>query len=452
MQEKGKILIVDDNSKMRETISMWLAEEGFETLQASNGLVGLEILKREPLDIALTDLVMPVMDGLAFVREARKCAPALSIIVITGNATIQSAITAIKEGAYDYMEKPLYPEKIKHYVTNLMNHKQVIHENEKLREALKGKNRLEGIIYKSAAMVRVVEIMHAVAPSDATVLITGESGTGKDLIANAIHKLSPRAKGPFIAVACAALPSTLLETELFGHEKGAFTGALELRRGRFEIANGGTIFLDEIGDVDEQTQLGLLRAIEEKEITRVGGGSSMRVNVRIVAATNKDLQAMVEEGRFREDLFHRLNVVTITLPPLRHRREEIPLLAEHFLKRYCAQNGKRTRGFTDETFKTLLDYHYPGNIRELEHMIERAVLLSKGEKIEAGDLAVIGINSSTGQDLTNPYIGKNLEEVEKTHILNTLEMVGGNRSKAARILGIDRTTIYNKLKVYGLLE
>ena len=431
-------------------MSSWLAEEGIEALTATNGREGLEILQERPLDIALTDLIMPVMDGIAFLQEAKKLNPSISVVMITGNASIQSAIAAIREGAYDYVEKPLVPEKIIRLVENLLNHHQVIDENLMLRKALKGKNKLEDLIYKSDSMSRIVKTIRAVAPSKATILILGESGTGKDLVARAIHSLSPWADGPFIAVACAALPSSLLETELFGHEKGSFTGAVERRQGRFEVADGGTLFLDEIGDINEQTQLGLLRAIEQKEITRVGGESPITVDVRIIAATNRDLPAMVQDGRFREDLYYRLNVVTLNLPPLRERREEIFLLAESFLRRYGSLYDKQIQGFSHEAFRLLLQYEYPGNVRELEHMIERATLLSTGSNIEKEDLAIPGGTPQDSHEAGSPFMGMDLKEMEKLHILKTLEMVDGNRSKAAKILGIERTTLYNKLKAYGL--
>ena len=450
MGSDDKILIVDDDIAIRDSIAAWLLEDGIEALTATSGREGLEILEEQPVDIVLTDLVMPEMDGLAFLREARKRNPAISVVVITGNATIRSAIEAIKDGAYDYVEKPLYPEKIKRIVENLLRHHRTIDDNRTLRKALRGKNRLDDLIYKSEAMARIVETLRAVAPSSATVLILGETGTGKDLVARALHNLSPRAKGPFVAVACAALPSSLLETELFGHEKGSFTGALDRRQGRFELAHEGTLFLDEIGDINEQTQLGLLRAIEEKELTRVGGESPIRVDVRITAATNRNLPAMVAEGSFREDLYYRLNVVTLDMPPLRRRREEILLLAESFLRRYCSQHEKRIRGFSHEALELLLRYDFPGNVRELEHMIERATLLARGAEIEPRDLAVPGTDQGDREEDHSPCVGKNLKEMERLHILDTLEMVDGNRSRAARILGIERTTLYNKLKSYGI--
>lgn len=450
MNESVKVLIVDDDTMIRDSISSWLADEGIEALTASSGTEGLEILQSQPVDIALTDLVMPGMDGLAFLQASKKLNPSISVVMITGNASIQSAIAAIKEGAYDYVEKPLVPEKIIRLVENLLNHHQMIDENSMLRKALKGKNKLEDMIYKSDSMAQIVQIIRSVAPSKATILILGESGTGKDLVARAIHSLSPWSKGPFIAVACAALPSSLLETELFGHEKGSFTGATERRQGRFEVAHGGTLFLDEIGDINEQTQLGLLRAIEQKEITRVGGESSITVDVRIIAATNRDLPTMVQDGRFREDLYYRLNVVTINLPPLRERREEIFLLADSFLRRYSSQYAKNIRGFSHDAFMLLLQHNYPGNVRELEHMIERAILLAAGSEIQKEDLAIPDTTPQGSQDPGSHYVGMNLKEMEKLHILKTLEIVDGNRSKAAKMLGIERTTLYNKLKTYRL--
>jgi DNA-binding NtrC family response regulator len=450
MKPPREVLIVDDEEIIRDSLAQWLESSGYEVHTAANGEEALKALSEHPVRVVLADLIMPIMDGITFVREAKKLYPKISVVIVTAHATIESAITAMREGACDYIQKPFCPEAVELLVANLSEHQELIEENKRLRRVLDEKTRLDQLIYKSPVMQRVAETIQAVAPSNATVLITGQSGTGKELVARALHNLSDRRDKPFVAVACTALPDSLLESELFGHEKGAFTGAVSQRKGRFEAADTGTIFLDEIGDISTKTQLSLLRAIETKDFTRVGGSKTLRTDVRVISATNRDLPALVEKGAFREDLYYRLNVVTIELPPLSARQEDIPLLAEHFLKKFAAeQNKPEVREFAPETMKALLARDYPGNVRELANTIEHAVLLTKDSTVEPENLP-----APRERDAGAPEVGFKtlpLKEMEKVHILRTLEHTGGNRSQAARILGIERTTLYNKLKSYGLV-
>ncbi len=351
----------------------------------------------------------------------------------------------MREGAYDYIEKPFCPEKAELLIDKLVEHQRLIEENISLHQRLEERYRFENIIAKSPKMQRVVELIKVVAKSNATVLITGDSGTGKELVARAIHSQSYRRDKPFIAVSCAALPESLLESELFGHEKGAFTGAYAQKKGKFEAANRGTLFLDEIGEMSANIQVHLLRVLEEKEFTRVGGNELIKVDVRVISATNKDLKKAVANGEFREDLYYRLNVVTIELPPLRERKEDIPLLAQHFLKKFAVENQKEITDFSPEATDFLLKYDWPGNVRELENAIERAVILAKDSCIDIADLP-----QENRLLAHSPPRGESLREVEKNHILNVLNETGGNYSEAARILGISRATLYNKIKEYGI--
>ncbi len=450
MKIPKRVLIVDDEEIIRDSLAQWLESSGYEVHTAANGREALEVLSRIPVRVVLADLVMPVMDGISFVREAKNLYPQISIVIITAHATIETAITAMREGACDYIQKPFCPEAVELLVANLSEHQELIEENERLRRVLDQKNRLDQLIYKSPIMQRVAETIQAVAPSNATVLITGQSGTGKELVARALHNLSSRKDNPFVPVACTALPDSLLESELFGHERGAFTGAVSRRKGRFEAANTGTIFLDEIGDISIKTQLSLLRVIETKEFMRVGGSETLKTDVRVISATNRDLPTLVERGDFREDLFYRLKVVAIELPPLRARQEDIPLLAQHFLKKFAVEQDKpEVCQFAPGAMKALLAHDYPGNVRELANIIEHAVLLAKNSVVEFEDLPIQ--QKREGQAPATTYENLPLKELERMHILKTLEQTGGNRSQTARILGIERTTLYNKLKSYGLM-
>jgi len=444
MKKKVKILVVDDEAIIRESLRDWLSDVGHQVLTAEDGFQALKMIEKEKPGIAIVDLVMPGMDGIELLKRAKEISPSIEVIIVTAYGSIPTAITAMKEGAYDYIEKPFCPEKAELLIERLVEHQGLLEENISLHQRLEERYRFENIIAKSPTMQQVIEVIKVVAKSNATVLITGESGTGKELVARAIHSQSYRKDKPFIAVSCAALPESLLESELFGHEKGAFTGAHAQRRGKFEIANRGTLFLDEIGEMSANIQVHLLRVLEEKEFTRVGGNELIKVDVRVISATNKDMKKAVANGPFREDLYYRLNVVTIELPPLRERKEDVPLLAQHFLRKFAVENQKEITDFSPEASDFLLKYDWPGNVRELENAIERAVILAKNSYIDAADMPQESL-----QLLQSAPVGKSLEEVEKEHILNVLSETGGNYSQAARILGISRITLYNKMKNFG---
>ncbi len=445
MKETARILIVDDEASIRESLWEWLKDIGYSVSTASNGSEALQLAQRETPDIIIADLVMPGMDGIELTKRVKELSPDIPIIIITAYGSIATAIAAIKEGAYDYIEKPFCPERVELVIKKLVEHQKLIKENISLRQKLEDRYRFENIIAKSNRMQQIFEMVKVIAKSNATVLITGESGSGKELIARAVHNLSPRKDKPFVAISCAALSETLLGSELFGHEKGSFTGAIAQKKGKFEYANKGTLFLDEIGDISPNTQVHLLRVTEEKEFTRVGGNEPIKVNVRIISATNKDLKKAVAQGQFREDLYYRLNVVTIDLPPLRERREDIPLLAEHFLKKFSLENQKEIAGFAPEAKEFLLKYHWPGNVRELENAIERAVILAKDSLVTLADLAYQNL------PLAPVSSDKSLKELEKSHILSVLRQTKGNLSQAAKILGITRMTLYNKVKTHDLV-
>jgi len=442
--KKLKILVVDDEAIVRESLSDWLTDVGYQVLTAENGHKALEVIEKEKPGIMIADLVMPGMDGIELMKRAKAQQPKIEVIIITAYASIPTAITAMKEGAYDYIEKPFCPEKAEFLVKKLAEHQKLVEENLALRQRLEDRYRFENIIAKSSKMQRVIEVIKIVAKSNATVLITGDSGTGKELVARAIHSQSHRLNKPFVAVSCAALPESLLESELFGHEKGSFTGAYTQKKGKFEFANGGTLFLDEVGEMSANIQVHLLRVLEEKEFTRVGGNEPFRVDVRVISATNKDLKKAIEKQEFREDLYYRLNVVNIELPPLRERSEDVPLLAEYFLHKFAMENHKEITGFSPKAMEFVLDYDWPGNVRELENAIERAVILAKDSVITIADLPQENLSPAYS---TTPR--KNLKEVERGHIWNVLRETGENYSEAARILGISRMTLYNKAKEYG---
>ena len=442
--KKVKVLIVDDEAIVRDALSDWLKDIGYQIFTAENGHKALEVIEKEKPGIMIADLVMPGMDGIELMKRAKAQQPNIEVIIITAYASIPTAITAMKEGAYDYIEKPFCPERAELLVKKLAEHQELVEENLSLRQKLEDRYRFENIIAKSSKMQRVIEVIKVVAKSNATVLITGDSGTGKELVARAIHSQSHRRNKPFVAVSCAALPESLLESELFGHEKGSFTGAYAQKKGKFEFANGGTLFLDEVGEMSANIQVHLLRVLEEKEFTRVGGNEPVRVDVRVISATNKDLRKAIEKQEFREDLYYRLNVVNIELPPLRERKEDVPLLAEHFLHKFAMENQKEITGFSPEAMELVLDYDWPGNVRELENVIERAVILAKDSIITIADLPQENLSPARLAST-----GKNLKEIERNHVLNILRETGENYSEAARILGISRMTLYNKAKEYG---
>ncbi len=442
MKKRPKILVVDDEEIVRESLRDWLDGVGYKVDIAESADKALRIIKQKKTKIMIADLIMPGMNGIELMKKAREIVPTISTVIITAHGTIQTAITAIREGAYDYVEKPFCPEKVELLIKNLVEHQDLVEENISLRRKIEDRFHFEGIIAKSPKMLKIIELIKTVAPASATILIIGKTGTGKEVIARAIHHQSPRRNRPFIATSCAALPEGLLESELFGHEKGSFTGAVERKKGKFEAGDKGTLLLDEIGEINANTQIHLLRALEEKKITRVGGNEEINVDVRIIAATNRNLKTMVTQGTFREDLYYRLNVVNIDLPPLKDRMEDILPLAEHFLKKYAEENNKNIKNFSDDVVKFMLNYSWPGNVRELENMIERGVILSKNTAITLEELP---------QDIIHPtpVEGKTVEAVTRNHIINVLEETKGNISKAANILGIRRMTLYNKLKKYN---
>jgi len=448
---KTKLLIVDDDSGHRNMLLTLLADWGYRVEGAEDGDSAVVLCHQRPYDLILMDVRMAGLSGIEALKEIKAYNPAIPILIMTAYSNVESAVEAIKAGAYDYLTKPLDFDDLKLTLERALDHTSLRDENKALRVTLAASFDPGGIIGSSPPMRQLLDMLSTIAPSEATVLITGESGTGKELIAKAIHANSSRKNGPYVAVNCAALTETLLESELFGHEKGAFTGAERRRDGRFQMADKGTIFLDEIGEISMTMQVKLLRAIQEREVQRVGGDHAIKVDVRILAATNRDLMHEMELGRFRQDLYYRLNVVTLSLPPLRDRVEDIPLLATHFLKKFASKNGKQVKGFTPEAMDRLLKYPWPGNVRELENGVERAVVLLAGEYIREQDLpsaiALSGAGASPAgvniQDMT-------LDEIERVAILEALESAGGNKSETARKLGITRKTLHAKLQRYGV--
>ncbi len=445
MTEQPRILIVDDEQIVRESLTNWLKEESYQVEAAENGTLALEKIRQSPFQVVLLDLKMPGMDGIQVLTELKKDFPDIEVIIMTAYGSVNTAVEAIKAGAYDYIVKPFDPEEVALLIKKILEHKNLILENILLRQQLEERYEFEDLIGKGAAMQQVFELIRNVAPTQATVLITGESGTGKELVAKAIHAISPRRFEPFIALSCGALPDTLLESELFGYEKGAFTGAAHTKKGRFEMADGGTLFLDEVGEISLKTQIDLLRVLQEKAFRRLGGTELIKVDVRIISATNRDLAQAITQGIFRPDLFYRLNVVGLHLPPLRERREDIPLLAKHFLRRYAIEINKKIERLAPSALELLMEYNWPGNVRELENAIERAVVISPGHELAAKDFTFL----QPGSGLLNEPSARNLQELEKQHIHRILEENHWNISKTAVDLGIDRVTLYNKIKKYG---
>ncbi len=443
LKAKARILIVDDELVVRDSLGKWFVTEGYQVETVASAREALEALTRQDYALALLDIKMPGMDGMELQQRLHEADPNLLVIVMTGYASVETAVQALKRGAYDYITKPFDPDELVHLVSKALEHRQAKHEVARLQESLQEIFPRTELVGQSPAMKRVYELVEMVAPTDATALITGESGTGKELVARAIHAASPRRYMPLVVIHCGALTETLLESELFGHERGAFTGAQYRKKGKFEVADGGTIFLDEIGDISLKTQTDLLRVLQEKEIVRVGGTQSIAVDFRCVAATNRDLTAMVKEGTFRPDLYYRLNVFTINLPPLRERREDIPLLVEHFLGKHAAAMNKPVPQVSAAAMDLLLTYPWPGNVRELENAVERALVIGRGEEIQPGDFPF-------QMQPAEPSSGRTLEDVERGHIERVLEETGWNLSRASRILDIDRTTLYHKLRRYGL--
>ncbi len=448
---KTKLLVVDDDSGHRNMLLTLLADWGYRVEGAEDGEAAVVLCRQRPYDLILMDVRMAGLSGIEALKEIKAYNPAIPILIMTAYSNVESAVEAIKAGAYDYLAKPLDFDDLKLTLERALDHTSLRDENKALRVTLAASFDPGGIIGTSQPMHQLMDMLATIAPSEATVLITGESGTGKELIAKATHANSSRKAGPYVAVNCAALTENLLESELFGHEKGAFTGADRRHDGRFQMADKGTIFLDEIGEISLAMQVKLLRAIQEREIQRVGGDHAIKVDVRILAATNRDLMQEVEVGRFRQDLYYRLNVVMLSLPPLRERGEDIPLLAMHFLKKFAAKNGKQVKGFTPEAMDRLLKYPWPGNVRELENCVERAVVLLAGEYIREQDLPSAIAQSGAGASPVGVNIqDMTLDEIERVAILDALESAGGNKSETARKLGITRKTLHAKLQRYGV--
>jgi len=447
-----KILVADDESSHRQMIEAVLTAEGYEVTQAEDGQAAISAVEEKFYDLVIMDVRMPNVDGIQALQKIKQISPDIPVIIMTAYASVGSAVEALKSSAYDYLIKPLDIDELKILVAKALRFHQLEQENIYLKERLNDRFDFSNIIGRSPSMTKLFETVALVAPSAATVLIAGESGTGKELIANAIHQNSPRKDQPFIKVNCAALPETLLESELFGHEKGAFTGAIARKQGRFQLAHNSSIFLDEVAEMAPATQAKILRVLQEREFEPVGSTQTIKVDTRVIVATNKILEKEIQEGRFREDLYYRLNVVTVDVPPLRQRREDIPLLADFFLKQYAEKNRRPIEGFTPRATDLLMRHDWPGNVRELENIIERAVIMARGEMITPMEFPIDLQNLD--EDLKASRIdltpGRSLKEVEKVVILRTLEEVEGNRTHAARILGISRRTLQLKLKEYGI--
>jgi len=447
-KERTRILIVDDEEIVRESLSGWLEKDGYTVATAHDGPAAIGRLNAERWSIMLVDMKMPGMDGLQVLEQAKKLQPDVTAVIMTAYATVDTAVEAMKLGAYDYLVKPFDPEEMSLMITKIVGQQALVRENVLLRKVLKRDYRFRDLVSKNPKMRAVFELARTAARSSSTILVLGESGTGKEVLARAIHVESPRSQGPFLAVSCAALTESLLESELFGHERGAFTGAVARQRGKFEAAHRGTIFLDEIGDITPKLQLALLRVLEERRFTRVGGVEPVEVDVRVIAATNRDLGKAVEQGHFREDLYYRLNVIPIQLPPLRDRREDIPLLVDHLLEQLCVETGRKVESVSHDAMALLMEHPWPGNVRELRNVLERAVVVASGSSIQAPDLGLL--EAARGEAAAGDMA--TLEQVERRHIAHVLAKSGGNITQAARVLDIDRVTLYNKIKKYHLRE
>jgi two-component system response regulator HydG len=454
MEKKYTVLVVDDDAAHRTMLRTLLTGWGYTIFEADDGSAAIEKVQDRAFDLILMDIRMIKVSGLEALGEIRAHNPAIPVILMTAYSSVDTAVEALKKGAYDYLTKPLDFDELRLAMGRAMDHTQLREENRALRESLGRQFDRQNIIGRSLAMDKVLETVAQVAPSEATVLITGESGTGKEMIAGAIHFNSLRKAGPFIKMNCAAVTESLLESELFGHEKGAFTGAHRRKEGRFRLADGGSLFLDEVSEMSLAMQAKLLRVIQDRDVTRVGGEEVVKVDVRVIAATNRELTQEIEKGRFREDLYYRLNVVTLDMPPLRDRKEDIPLLGQHFVKVFAEKNNKQVRGFTPQAMDLMVKYQWPGNVRELMNAIERAVVLSRSEYLDTQDfpVAVRDAREETDPSESTTFIpaGLPLGEVEKAAILKTLEASGGNKSEAARRLGITRKTLHKKLTRYGV--
>ena len=456
MKARSRIMIVDDDKNTRDGLKRVLGQD-YEVVLAENGDSALKLLNEQHIDVILSDVRMPGMDGMTLLQKAVHHTPPPICIMFTAYGSVEIAVDAMKNGAYDFLMKPVNLEHLELLIKRALHSQAVEIENSKLKAELDDRYGIENILGHSRPMHEVFDIIRQAAPTSATVLLLGESGTGKELVAHAIHNLSPRAKGPFIAVHCASLSTTLLESELFGHEKGAFTGATERRRGRFELADGGTLFLDEVSEIDPAIQVKLLRVLEERRFERVGGSETIEVDIRLITATNRDLKSVVDAGQFRQDLFYRLDVVNIVLPTLRARLEDVPLLCHHFVKEFAKKDGKPIEDITPEALQILSSYSWPGNVRELRNAIERMVVMSRGAKLAARDIPAT-IRAAVNTEAEQARLGaatlqsampESLDAAERTLIYASLKKVRGNRSLAARSLGISRRTLQRKLKIYS---
>lgn len=446
---KFSILVIDDEKNIRTGLKAALELDGYEVLLAADGDEGMELALHGDVDLVITDLRMPGVSGEEILRRVTSESPGIPVIVLTGHGTVENAVEAMRSGAYDFLTKPLNLDRLSLLVKRALQSRELVLQNRELEREMDDRKSFEHIIGKSPAMLKVFEVVKRVAPTKASVLITGESGVGKELIANALHNLSPRKDSPFVKVHCAALAETLLESELFGHEKGAFTGAVSRKRGRFELAHSGTIFLDEIGEIDQSVQIKILRVLQEKKFERVGGEETLEVDVRVVTATNRDLEREIAEGRFREDLFYRLNVVRIHVPSLRERKDDLPLMISAFIGEFAAENGKTIEGIDPKARSALYAYDWPGNVRQLRNCIESAVVLSSGPNITLEDIPP-SIRPGDEVPSVSIPVGSTLSDAEREVILQTLSSFNGNKSKTAEVLGIGRKTLHRKLDEYGI--
>jgi two-component system response regulator HydG len=453
MKTENTILVVDDDLAHRTMLQTLLSGWGYAVAEADDGSAAIAQVRKRPFDLILMDVRMVKISGLEALAEIKAFNPAIPVVIMTAYASVETAVEALKKGAYDYLTKPLDFDELRLILERAMDHSRLKEENRRLRERLGSRFDRRNLIGRSETMINLLETVAQVAPSEATILITGESGTGKEMIAGAIHFNSFRKDGPFIRINCAAIPETLLESELFGHERGAFTGADRRKEGKFRQADGGSIFLDEVSEMSLSMQVKLLRVLQEREITRVGGEEVLKVDVRVIAATNRDLLQAIAAGRFREDLYYRLNVVALHLPALRSRREDIPLLAQHFLAHFAGQNHKTIRGFTPQAMDRLLRHAWPGNVRELMNAVERGVVLARTEYLDEAEMPLIPAGAGTDGPPPGaiPDVEIPLEEVEKAAILKSLAAAEGNKSEAARRLGITRRTLHQKLKKWRLM-
>jgi len=452
------ILVADDDASIRSLLKQLLADEGFAVLEASTGIEVVDKVKESSPDLVIMDVRMPELDGIEALARLKSTNPKTAVLIMTAFGSSNAAIRAMELGAFDYITKPFELDKISHSVKRVLDYQDLTAEVEVLRDEISSLVQTERIVGNSPAMQEVYKTVGKVAKADATVLITGESGTGKELVAEALHFNSNRRSGPLVKVSCAALPETLLEAELFGHEKGSFTGAMTQRRGRFEMADKGTIFLDEIGEMTVPTQTKLLRVLQERKIERIGSNLPIKVDIRIIVATNKDLQKQVEQSKFRDDLYYRLNVINIHMPPLRDRKEDIPSLVEHFLAKHRYSATAQPAAISEEAIRRLMEYNWPGNVRELENVIERAVVLSRGQIITSRELPFGDHDAAEGEEGEgeadakgdSSFFKKSVAQFEKDLIMKALRDANGNRSKAAEMLGIYRRLLYAKIKEYGL--